>query len=148
LTGLPRPTGMMVENIPRDIPYLLPDPARVAHSKAQLHGLTPRGLQRVGIDGPAAGAYERLEALDDAGRPGANHGSARLIRLSAEVDGFDDTMAIMAGLELVLTVNTSVTHLAGAMGVPFGVYRPAESTVTANSASLSNSARGSIGFET
>ena len=42
----------------------------------------------------------------------------------AEVEGFDDTMAVMAGLDLVLTVDTSVAHLAGAMGVPVWIMLP------------------------
>ena len=37
---------------------------------------------------------------------------------------FHDTAAIMAGLDLVITVDTSVAHLAGALGVPVWILVP------------------------
>jgi hypothetical protein len=55
---------------------------------------------------------------------GAYFGRAPLVHLSTEVEDFDDTMAIMAGLDLVLTVDTSVAHLAGAMGLPVWIMLP------------------------
>jgi len=37
---------------------------------------------------------------------------------TADIADFNDTAALMAGLDLVITVDTSVTHLAGALGKP------------------------------
>jgi hypothetical protein len=46
---------------------------------------------------------------------------ARLIDLGAELKDFADTAAIVASLDLVISVDTSVVHLAGAMGKPVWV---------------------------
>jgi ADP-heptose:LPS heptosyltransferase len=40
------------------------------------------------------------------------------------VQDYDDTMAILANIELLLTVDTSVAHLAGAMGRPVWIMLP------------------------
>ena len=49
-----------------------------------------------------------------------------LIDLDAHISDFADTAAIMTHLDLVITVDTSVDHLAGAMGVPVWtlIYHP------------------------
>lgn len=41
--------------------------------------------------------------------------------LDAGADGFIDTAAVMAGLDLILTCDTSIAHLAGALGRPVWV---------------------------
>ena len=46
------------------------------------------------------------------------------IDLDAEIHNFDDTAAVIAELDLVITCDTSVAHLAGAMGKPFFVTLP------------------------
>ena len=42
----------------------------------------------------------------------------KLLDLSAELRSLDDTAALVENLDLVITVDTAVAHLAGALGVP------------------------------
>jgi hypothetical protein len=148
LTSLPGLAGTGLETIPADVPYLRADPDRVARWKNQLDGLTPAGLRRIGIVWAGRPAHKNdwkrsmalqalapVAALDGVAlvvlqkgpeqrQTGAYYGRAPLIHLSTEVKDFEDTMAIMAGLDLVLTVDTSVAHLAGAMGLPTWILLP------------------------
>ena len=149
LTGLPRLAGTVEERlIPADVPYLKAEPARVAQWKKKLDRLTPAGLRRIGVvwagrpthkndwkRSMTLSALAPVTALDDIAlvvlqkgpeqtQAGAYFGRAPLVHLSTEVEDFDDTMAIMAGLDLVLTVDTSVAHLAGAMGLPVWIMLP------------------------
>ncbi|NKI70282.1 tetratricopeptide repeat protein [Collimonas pratensis] len=43
---------------------------------------------------------------------------------AADIDGFDDTAAIIANLDLVISVDTSIAHLSGALGVPVWILLP------------------------
>jgi hypothetical protein len=149
LTGLPRlAETTSIAAIPADVPYLTPEPARAARWKAQLDTLTPAGLRRIGVVWAGRPAHKNdwkrsmtlaalapVTALDgialvvlqkgpEQKQTGAYYGRAPLVHLSAEVESFEDTMAIMAGLDLVLTVDTSVAHLAGAMGKPVWIMLP------------------------
>ncbi|WP_236066720.1 tetratricopeptide repeat-containing glycosyltransferase family protein [Paraburkholderia haematera] len=45
-------------------------------------------------------------------------------RLGSEIGNFSDTLAILQSLDLVITVDTSVAHLAGAAGRPVWVLLP------------------------
>jgi hypothetical protein len=49
---------------------------------------------------------------------GATFDRAPLINIGAEDRGFRNTMAVFEGLDLLIGVDTSVAHLAGAMGRP------------------------------
>ena len=62
--------------------------------------------------GPAA------EELKEAGAP------AGVIELAPEIEDMADTAALIAHLDLVITVDTAVAHLAGALGKPVWVMLP------------------------
>jgi len=148
LSGLPRLAGTRVETVPAPIPYLHADPARVAHWAARLDGLVPEGFRRIGVIwagrpthnndrnrtalladlapiGNVPGiALLALQKGPKTGQAGSWYGRAPLINLGAEIQDYDDTMAILANIERLVTVDTSVAHLAGAMGRPVWVMLP------------------------
>jgi hypothetical protein len=47
-----------------------------------------------------------------------------VVQLGQELNDFSDTAAIVAMLDLIITVDTSVAHLAGAMGKPVALLLP------------------------
>jgi Tfp pilus assembly protein PilF len=61
-----------------------------------------------------------------AGRDELEHGNVadRLVDLDAEIADFDDTAAAIANLDIVVTCDTAVAHLAGALGKPTLVMLP------------------------
>ena len=152
LLSLPRIFGTTLESIPATVPYLKTRDDLVVHWKSHLD--TIPGF-RVGIawEGTRQGtfrrarsipleAFEPIAAIDgirlislqkgprpDAERPTAER--LRLIDLGPELDqlhgAFMDTAAVMAGLDLVITIDTSIAHLAGALGVPTWVALPVAS---------------------
>ena len=114
-------------------PYLRPDPARVAAWRARM----PTGF-RVGVAwaGNPAQANDRRRSMPGAtlapllALPGVDFVNlqvgdrareADLPDLSPRLTDFAETAALIATLDLVVTVDTSVAHLAGALGVPVWV---------------------------
>ena len=143
LMSLPRAVGTTLETIPAVTPYLTADPADVAHWRARLARLA--GL-RVGLcwaggqfnlgqvyrDRRRSLALDALAPLGDVpgvqffslqkGPPAAEaarppHG-LRLHDFTGELDDFADTAALVDNLDLVISVDTAVVHLAGALGRP------------------------------
>ncbi|MTJ82605.1 MAG: tetratricopeptide repeat protein [Telmatospirillum sp.] len=137
--------GTRLDSIPGDVPYLSADPvlsrrwaARLSHLRGLKVGLVWAGDPRP--HDPRASAVDRRRSvpLERLARllplPGASFVSlqkgqaARTLETlpqalrpfdpMAEVSDFADTAAIIANLDLVITVDTSVAHLAGAMGRP------------------------------
>ncbi len=148
LSGLPRLHGTRVESVPAPVPYLRADPARIAQWAVRLDALVPAGFRRVGViwagrpthnnDRNRSALLADFRALGDVpgvallalqkgpktGQAGAWYGRAPLINVGAEIADYGDTMAILASLDLVVTVDTSVAHLAGAMGRPVWIMLP------------------------
>jgi len=58
---------------------------------------------------------------DDAARLAAE---SRVMHLGGELENFTDTAAVMASCDLVISADTAVAHLAGAMGRPLWVLMP------------------------
>jgi hypothetical protein len=142
LSGLPRLHGTRTWTVPAATSYLRADPNLAAVWGERLRRLAPAPYMRIGIvwagrpthnnDGrrsatladfaPLAAlpgvALVSLQKGEAAEQVGGYFGRAPLINIGAEVADYDDTMALLASLDLVVTVDTSVGHLAAAMGKP------------------------------
>ncbi len=151
LASLPYVFGTELATIPAAVPYLTADPVRQAHWRARLdRALEPGGL-RVGLVwagnkensadwrrsvplaalcGLAAIPGIRLVSLQtpvpDADR--AVFAEMGMADLSPDLTDFGETAAALPGLDMVVTVDSAVAHLAGAMGVRTLVliYEPAD----------------------
>lgn len=73
-----------------------------------------------GVDGLFCVLQTEIRSADRAILPRLGN----LIDLSAEIDDYVDTAAMVANLDLIVTVDTSVAHLAGAMGKAVWVLLP------------------------
>ncbi|MFG1462179.1 tetratricopeptide repeat protein [Xanthobacter sp. DSM 24535] len=148
LSGLPRLFGTDINSIPAPVPYVRAEPAKVAHWRARLAGLIPQGFQSVGLvwagrptHGNDFNRSMTLRTLAPLGRLECTalvslqmgpamaqvadyYGTAPLINLGSEIVDFTDTMAILEILDHVVAVDTSIVHLAGAMGRPVSVLLP------------------------
>src|SRR5271170_5624551 len=142
LMSLPHVLGATPETMPRGVPYLFADPARVEAWSKRL----PAGQFRVGIvwQGKSTadidlGRSIPLRCFAPLGRvPGLtlislqkNDGVEQLTNLprgmrvetlgaefDAGPDAFVDCAAVMMNLDLVITSDTAAAHLAGALGRP------------------------------
>jgi hypothetical protein len=93
----------------------------------------PGYLARPPASGGGIGVVARGSAihLNDANRSLPSAATARLLQLGRDLQpaatgarDFAETADIVAGLDLVITVDTAVAHLAGAMGKPLWVLLP------------------------
>ncbi|WP_422926545.1 tetratricopeptide repeat protein [Singulisphaera sp. PoT] len=146
LLSLPSAFRTASETIPDRIPYLFADPELIQHWRARL---TASEGFRVGIHWQGSNQYNgdrqrsiplrHFETIADV--PGVrlyslqkNEGSAQLAdfarkhqvidladELDAESGAFMDTAAVMINLDLMITSDTSLAHLAGGLGIPVWV---------------------------
>ena len=140
LLSLPGIFGTMLECVPDRVPYLFPDPQKAACWAERLDPLalnvgvvwsgsrwTPRlaekscPLELLLTLAPLPGI--RWVALQKDAPPIelATAHAAGLTIWGPELGDFSDTAAAVAGLDLVIAVDTAVAHLAGAMGKPVWV---------------------------
>jgi Flp pilus assembly protein TadD len=145
LMSLPHAFGTTLDTIPVATPYLSADPVLAANWQERLVGLDGLRIGLVWAGGrwlnvPAVAAVDSrrsiaLKALAPLGEvsgvsfvslqkdaPAAQaadppHGLT-LYDFTADLHDFEDTAALIVNLDLVISVDTSVAHLAGALGKP------------------------------
>ncbi|QVN21299.1 tetratricopeptide repeat protein [Burkholderia pyrrocinia] len=141
LCGVPLMLGIRVEHLPGRTGYLWADPEKTvdmwssrrtgdaklkvglvwsgsrSHQRNPMRSVDPvelakvlRSIQDVEFYNLQVEADQDVAAAREAGLP--------LIDCTSEFESFDDTAAFIQGLDLVVTVCTSVAHLAGGLGVP------------------------------
>ncbi|MDR1935464.1 MAG: tetratricopeptide repeat protein, partial [Candidatus Accumulibacter sp.] len=139
LMSLPGRMGTTLENIPAEVPYIAAPPdlaekwaARLkplpgrkvglvwsgneAYSSQRFRSVSLKQLQPLlGVGGIS---WVSLQKGDAAGQIAAEGLPGLILDVMDEVGDFADTAAIVANLDLVISVDTAVLHLAGAMGKP------------------------------
>lgn len=147
LLSLPRHAGTELASIPATIPYLFPDPQRVARLAPLLAGAgrrvglvwwgnprhandESRSLPDLQVLAPLwAVAGQRFFSLQKGAAAGADAPAGQpLTDLGPALADFADTAAVLSQLDLLITVDTAVAHLAGALGRPCWLLLPCYKT--------------------
>lgn len=142
LSSLPGLFGVQPETVPADIPYLSPEPEQVQAWAERLAQKVAPGRLRVGVAWAGRSTHPndrrrsmrladlaplgRLEGVSfvslmqkvsqrDAGDLATLPG---LIDVGEALTNFGETAAAICNLDLVVTIDTAVGHLAGAIGRP------------------------------
>jgi Flp pilus assembly protein TadD len=148
LSSLPHIFNTTPDTIPASVPYLRADPARVAIWRDRLNSTLPPRLKRIGLawtgrpthpnDRRRSMRLARLLRLPAAGKaafvslqkpvPDADretmHAFSGMTDLSDDLTDFGETAALIENLDLVITVDTAMGHLAGAMAKPVWIMLP------------------------
>jgi tetratricopeptide (TPR) repeat protein len=143
LLSLPRVFGTNLANIPQIVPYLNPDPALLDAWSRTLG--SPDGQLRVGLAWAGSPRFKanRTRSLNlqqlaplaavrgarfyslqkgPAGEQAKNPPRGlELVDLGPKLNDFADTAAVMSLMDLIITTDTSVPHLAGALARPVWV---------------------------
>lgn len=137
LLSIPALLNVSIAEIPGTLPYVSADPDRVSVWRKKM----PEGEFLVGLNWQGRGtfAYDRfrsfenldeflpLLSLPDISFVALQHGRSvpwddmkraypTVTMLGEEIEDFADTAAIISMLDLVITTDTAVAHLAGALG--------------------------------
>jgi tetratricopeptide (TPR) repeat protein len=144
LLSLPLAFRTRPETIPAAIPYITAPAERVAHWRDRL----PPGRPRAGFvwsgqrshnndsnrsieltrlvalfENPPVDCFSLQSDLRDADAE-VLRGLPNLVHLGGDLRDFADTAAIISLLDVVISVDTAVAHLAGAMGKPVVILLP------------------------
>jgi hypothetical protein len=147
-SSLPGLAGAAEASIPAAEGYLTADPERVRRWSARLDQLAPKPNRRIGLvwagrrehradrqrSMPLAAfaplfwltgiTFVSLQKGEAVGQVAGYFGPAPLVNLGPELEDFDATAAVLTCLDGLVTVDTSVAHLAGALGLRAEVLLP------------------------
>lgn len=142
LLSLPLAFNTSLNTIPRHIPYLIPDPVKVTRWESKIAALNlPASSCKIGLVWKTSSlmsntslrslTLQKLEpilngqnciwfSLQKEPHPSESawKASGKLIDWSKDFDDFDWTAALVMNMDLVISVDTAVAHLAGGLGVP------------------------------
>ncbi len=148
LLSVPLWLGTKLDSVPAEIPYLRPPAEEVKKWADRLRAL-PQGRLKVGLVWTAGNTsrenlhgrsmgFDALQPLArlagisfvglQFGERAQEHPVAAgfpALQLGAEVGDFADNAALIANLDLLVTVDTAAGHLAGALGIPAWILLPA-----------------------
>lgn len=143
IMSLPRAFGTTLDTIPGNVPYIEPDKLLVS---TWLNKLPDTTDLRIGIcwagrfDLPAnrkrscppalllpllAVPCVSFVSLQISPPDGFQFSDSRLLDYSSDLTDFNQTAALIANLDLVITIDTAAAHLAGALGIPTWLMLPA-----------------------
>jgi tetratricopeptide (TPR) repeat protein len=145
LMSLPGAFGTTLQTIPSEFPYISVDRSlveswaqRLSQSRRPRVGLVWAGNPKNTVDlrrsirlsmfTPLSESREiefHSLQLGEASRQASDlSGSSRIVDHSSELTDFAQTAALVENLDLVISVDTSVAHLAGALGKPIWIMIP------------------------
>ncbi|CAG9210444.1 hypothetical protein BVI434_2420001 [Burkholderia vietnamiensis] len=146
MMSLPFALRTTLDTVPADVPYLRADPRRRAAWRARLDAAAPSRRLRVGLAwsgnphhandenrSMTLAALAPLMALDATfvslqvdvrARDAAAFAAGGVLSFAPALTDFAETAALVDALDLVIAVDTSVVHLAGALGRPVWVLLP------------------------
>jgi tetratricopeptide (TPR) repeat protein len=145
LLSLPLAFKTRMETIPGEVPYLSAHPSYVAKWKARIQPSTGPHIGLVWAGNPkhandhhrSIGLQSMLPLFSSSGaqffslQKNLREGDAEILQnnpkifqLGNDLETFADTAAIVSILDLVISVDTSVAHLAGALGKPVWILLP------------------------
>jgi tetratricopeptide (TPR) repeat protein len=149
LLSLPLAFETQLSTIPRKVPYISAPTDKISYWQHQLKQRDPVAREnKIGIvwAGNSKNATDRFRSIPLSElRPllatpdcrffvlqkeisTADHSLLKtmpqVVNLSSELEDFSDTAAIISQLDLIISVETAVAHLAGAMGMPTWIPLP------------------------
>jgi hypothetical protein len=145
MMSLPMAMGLKLEDLPGEpMPYLTADPERLQHWRLRLKDLKRPLVCLVWAGRPthlndakrsmslpllaplaSTGAtFLSIQKGPTEGLASAPPGGMNLVNLSPEIRDFEDTAAILTVADLLISVDSSPVHLAGALGRPAWVMLP------------------------